>query len=252
MNQNVSPYPLYEDLLAQTHLLVAGATGSGKSVVLNGIIAAAMHRSPSEVQFVLIDPKRVELVEYADLPHTVVYASEPLEMVFALRAALQMTESRFVEMQARRIRKYDGPDLYVIIDELADLLTTMKQQVAPTLRRLSQIGRAAKVHLVAATQCPLASVLDTSIKCNIDARIALRTRSRQDSRNIIEQSGCELLPRFGKAFYMRPEGFDLISVPMVPDAEREYLVAYWQIKKPRMNRPVLACCAEPSWRDRVF
>ena len=218
---------LYEDLLEQVHVMIAGATGSGKSVVINGMLTTALYRNPKEVQFILIDPKRVELIEYADLPHTVCYASEPEEMLEALQMAMEITEARYREMQAQRIRKYQGGDLYVVIDELADLLTTQKKQVLPLLQRLAQIGRAARVHLLVATQCPLSSILDTSVKCNFDVRIALRTRSRQDSRNIMDAAGCEALPRFGKAYYVKPEGTDLIDVPMLPDDERESLIDYW-------------------------
>lgn len=218
---------LYEDMLEQVHLLIAGATGSGKSVVINGMLTTALYRSPKQAHFILIDPKRVELVEYADLPHTIKYASEPFEMLEALQTAMKITEKRYRIMQARRVRKWEGGDLYVVIDELADLLTTMKKQVKPLLQRLAQIGRAAKVHLLVATQCPLASILDTSIKCNFDARVALRTRSRQDSRNIMEMAGCENLPRYGKAYYMKPEGTDLIDVPMLDENDRKKLIAYW-------------------------
>ena len=104
---------LYEDLLEQVHVMIAGATGSGKSVVINGMLTTAIYRNPKMVQFILIDPKRVELIEYADLPHTVAYASEPADMIQALQTAMKITEARYLEMQAKRIRKYDGGDLYV-------------------------------------------------------------------------------------------------------------------------------------------
>jgi S-DNA-T family DNA segregation ATPase FtsK/SpoIIIE len=223
----------YENLLGQTHLLIAGATGSGKSVVINGMIATALNGSPADVQFVLIDPKRVELVDYRDLPHTIAYATDAFETLTALRMTVRIIEARFTEMQKRRIKKYDGSDIYVVIDELADLMTTMKKQASPLLQRIAQIGRAAKVHLVAATQCPLASVIDTSIKCNIDARVALRTRSAQDSRNIIGQAGCEKLPRYGKAIYMNPDDpeLDVVDVPMFDEAARIARVKFWEANK---------------------
>ena len=221
-------YKIYENMLEQNHLLIAGATGSGKSVVVNGIIYNGMYSSPDEFQMILIDPKRVELVSYKDMPHTVAYASEPVDMIKALQTALKITENRYTEMQAARVKKYTGAHLYVIIDELADLMTTNRKQVQPFIQRLCQIGRAARVHVIAATQCPLASVIPTPIKVNFDSRVGLRTRSAQDSRNILGESGCETLPRYGKCYYMTAEGTELLNVPMYTDDEIAELLDYWK------------------------
>ena len=199
-------YSLYADMLKQPHLLIAGATGSGKSVVINGILYTALYNSPAAVELILIDPKRVELIDYAQLPHTLKYASEPGDMVQALELAMTITERRYKAMQARHMKKYDGGAVYVIIDELADLMTTNRRQVQPLLQRLAQIGRAANVHIIAAPQCPLSAVIPTPIKVNFDSRVGLRTRSKQDSRNILGVGGCELLPRYGQGYYMTPEG----------------------------------------------
>lgn len=229
-------YDLYNDMLQQPHLLVAGATGSGKSVVINGIMYTALFKSPAQVQFILIDPKRVELIDYKPLPHTLMYASEPGEMVEALEKAMEITESRYRAMQRDRVKKYSGGAVYVVIDELADLMTTNKRQVQPLIQRLCQIGRAANVHVIAATQCPLATVIPTPIKVNFDARVALRTRSAQDSRNILGLKGCELLPRYGKGYYMTPAGLQLYNIPMYsPDKVKEMLDYWRQQKKPRLR-----------------
>lgn len=226
-------YNLYLDMLTQPHLLIAGATGSGKSVVINGIISTALYHSPATVQFILIDPKRVELAEYKQLPHVIHYASEPAQMVQALQDALNITENRYKTMQRDGVRKWSGGAVYVVIDELADLMTTNRREVQPLIQRLAQIGRAANVHIIAATQCPLSAVIPTPIKVNFDARVALRTRSAQDSRNILSVSGCELLPRYGQGYYMTPEGLTLCNVPMISDDERNRLITYW---KPRRIR----------------
>ena len=220
-------YTVYESMLEQTHLLVAGATGSGKSVVINGIIHNGLYSNPDHFQLILVDPKRVELSMCRNLPHTVAYASEPAEMVQALNLAMKITEKRYTEMQAAGVRKYSGSHLYVIIDELADLMTTNKKQVQPLIQRLCQIGRAANVHVIAATQCPLAAVIPTPIKVNFDSRVALRTRSAQDSRNILETTGCEKLPRYGKAYFMTPDGTELYDIPMYTDDEHKELLDYW-------------------------
>ena len=224
---------LYLDMLTQPHLLIAGATGSGKSVVINGIISTALYHSPATIQFILIDPKRVELAEYKQLPHVIRYASEPAQMVQALQDALNITENRYKTMQRDGVRKWSGGAVYVVIDELADLMTTNRREVQPLIQRLAQIGRAANVHIIAATQCPLSAVIPTPIKVNFDARVALRTRSAQDSRNILSMSGCELLPRYGQGYYMTPEGLTLCNVPMISDDERNRLITYW---KPRRIR----------------
>lgn len=222
-------------MLKQPHLLIAGATGSGKSVVINGLVYTAMYDSPAAVQFILIDPKRVELVDYKPLPHTLMYASEPGEMVKALEKAMEITESRYKAMQRQRVKKYPGGALYVIIDELADLMTTARRQVQPLIQRLAQVGRAANVHIIAATQCPLATVIPTPIKVNFDSRVALRTRSAQDSRNILGLTGCELLPRYGQGYYMTPDGLKLYNIPMQPQEDINALVKYWQRSRPRFR-----------------
>lgn len=228
-------YTLYKDMLKQPHLLIAGATGSGKSVVINGLVYTALYDSPAAVQFILIDPKRVELVDYKPLPHTLQYASEPGDMIQALEKAMGITESRYRAMQAQHVKKYGGGAVYVIIDELADLMTTDRRHVQPLLQRLAQIGRAANVHIIAATQCPLAAVIPTPIKVNFDARVALRTRSAQDSRNILGVKGCELLPRYGQGYYMTPDGLTLYNIPMQDPASVKTMLDYWKRQKPRLK-----------------
>ena len=131
------------------------------------------------------------------------------------------------------MKKYGGGAVYVIIDELADLMTTNRRQVQPLLQRLCQIGRAANVHVIAATQCPLSSVIPTPIKVNFDARVALRTRSAQDSRNILGVKGCELLPRYGQGYYMTPDGLTLYNIPMQDPADIAQIVRYWHKARPR-------------------
>lgn len=226
---------LYADMLKQIHVMIAGAAGSGKSVVINGMIHAALFHSPARVGFILIDPKRVELAEYKRLPHTLRYASEPADIIRALEYAMELTETRYRAMQKAGKRLYDGSDVYVIIDELADLMTTQKRLVTPLIQRLCQVGRAARVHVIAATQCPIAAVIPTPIKVNFDARLGLRTRSKQDSRNILGEAGCEALPRYGYGYYMTPEGMDLYTLPMIPDAERRRIIEFWEHSRPRRH-----------------
>ena len=224
-------FDLFDDMADQPHLLVAGATGSGKSVVINGIISNLMYRFPGDdlgdAKLILIDPKRVELSMYKNLPHTIRYASEPADMLAALAEAMAITEQRFQTMQRQGVRKYRGSDIYVIIDEFADLMTTQRRAVVPLIQRLAQIGRAARVHIILATQTPIAKILPTEIKCNFDARVGLRTRSDQDSRNIIGKSGLEELPRYGCGYYMKPGEEGYWKIPYVKDEELERLANHW-------------------------
>lgn len=220
-------YSLYLDMLRQPHLLIAGATGSGKSVILNGLISTLLYRGPQEAQLILLDPKRVELAEYRKLPHAIAYASEPGEMVPTLELAMQIIDCRYRQMQRAGLHNYAQNHVYLCIDELADLMTTNKRGVLPCLQRIGQIGRAANVHLIACTQCPLSEVIPTPLKVNFDARVGLRTRSAQDSRNILGVTGCERLPRFGQGYYMTPEDFALWNIPMLPDEERQRLIKWW-------------------------
>lgn len=228
---NGTRYQLYVDMLDQPHLLIAGTTGSGKSVIINSLIYTALFNPPGRaaggVQFILIDPKRVELSIYRYLPHTIVYAADPPERLYALQYALSITESRFRQMQVDQIRKYQGGHVYVIIDEYADLMTTQKRDTMPIVQRLAQIGRAARVHVILATQTPISRILPTEIKCNFDSRVGLRTRSTQDSRNIIGRPGLETLPRQGYGVYMTPDGDSTIKIPMISDADIIARVNHW-------------------------
>ena len=223
-----SAYKLYADMLKQTHILIAGATGSGKSVLINGLITTALHQSPREAQFILIDPKMVELIDYKNLPHTIKYASDPDDMVDALEYAMSITTTRYQVMQAAGVKKYPGSKVYVFIDELADLMTTDKKRVMPLIQRLCQIGRAAGVSVIAATQCPLAAVIPTPIKVNFDTKVALHTVTAQHSRNIMDANGCEKLPRYGKAYYINPDYQGIVTVPMIEAAEQSRIIAHWK------------------------
>ena len=226
-------YNLYRQLADRPHLLIAGATGSGKSVALNGIIHSLLTlHSPFECQLVLIDPKKVELIQYERLPHTARYASDLPEIVRALQWAVDETDRRFNCMQRDRIREYNGPHLYVIVDELADLMTTQKKETLPLLQRLAQVGRAAHVHVIACSQNVLAVTIPTVLKCNFSTVLGLRTMNAQQSRQLISAPGCEMLPdpkREGKGYGYLRDGADLqkYALHMYTDEEIQRLVDYW-------------------------
>lgn len=227
-------YTPFLRLADRPHLLIAGATGSGKSVALNGIITSLlMTESPFRVQFCLIDPKKVELVQYADLPHTAKYASEHPDIVRSLQWAVEETDRRFSTMQIYKVKEYEGPHLYVIIDELADLMVSIKKETLPPLQRLAQIGRAARVHVIACTQNVLAVTIPTVLKCNFSTIVGLRTCNAQQSRFLISSTGCEMLPdpkREGKGYGFIRDGADLekILIYKYPDDVTESVIAWWK------------------------
>lgn len=227
--------PLYRDMASQTHLLIAGCTGSGKSVVINGIMHSLLLHSPVINRFILIDLKMVELSDYRALPHTITYADDVKSSIKALEMALDICKLRYADMQRRREKLYSGCHVYIVIDELADLMTTAKRDVTPLLQRIAQIGRAARVHIIAATQCPITSVIPTQIKVNFDAVLGLRTRSAQDSRNILGCNGCETLPKYGNGYYMTSDGVQLYKLPMISQSELDRVIHHWTSSKPKRH-----------------
>lgn len=229
---------LYAAMLGAGHTLIAGAQGSGKSTVMAGLIHTALKDSPAVCQMVIIDPKRVDMVEYSQLPHVVRYATEAPQIAEALRYSLAVMEARYNDMAKRRLKEYDGAMLYVFIDEVADLMTNPanKRTFSPMIQRLAQLGRAARITVIMATQCCLRTVIDTSIKCNFPSRVALRTATAQDSRNIIDRAGAEQLPNprtAGVAHGIWKNGADVNTwlLPRYEESERQRIIDHWSNKK---------------------
>lgn len=224
-------YNLYANALRAPHLLISGATGSGKSVIINNLIYTALYKPPANVSggayFVLIDTKRTELNIYQKLPHTLIYETEIEKIIKALQKMIQLIEKRFKKMQRKKEKIYSGADIYIFIDEFADLMTVARQEVSPLIQRIAQIGRAARIHLIIGTQSPIAKILPTEIKCNFDFRFSCRTRSAQDSRNILGIAGCEKLPQHGQAYYMDTTGINLYNIHKTSDNEINRLIAHW-------------------------
>lgn len=238
-------YKLYADMLKQPHLLIAGATGSGKSVVINALIYTALYCFPDNqnggAQFILIDAKEVELLAYKDLPHTIAHATEQNQIRNALFYAVDLMGRRYKEMRRRSEKQYSGGHLYIIIDEFADLMTTDKNFTVPLLQRIAQKGRAANIHLILATQTPHSDIIPTKIKCNFDYRVGLRTGSAQDSRNILGISGCERLPDpkitgSGYGYYKTGADCKLYQLPMYTDDEIASRVNWWTAQKNPLRR----------------
>ena len=235
---------MYDAMLNAGHTLIAGAQGSGKSTVMSGLIHTALKDSPAECKMVIIDPKRVDMVEYSHLPHVVRYATEPQQIAEALRYSLAVMEARYNDMAKRRLKEYDGAKLFVFIDEVADLMTdsTNKRTFTPMIQRLAQLGRAARITVIMASQVCLASVISTPIKANFPSRLALRTATAQDSRNIIDMKGAEQLPNprtAGVACGIWRNGSDveLRELHRYDESERQRIIDHWSDK--RNSRKVL-------------
>lgn len=234
---------LYNDMLQQVHMLIAGATGSGKSTVVNGIMHAAMYQSPAMIQFILIDPKGTELDMYARLPHTIQYAQTSDECLEALQNAMNITRKRFDSMKRKGLREYDGAHIYVVIDELMYLFNRpdVKRQAMNTLQDILVIARAARVHVIACTQNPTTATIPATLRCNFDSRLGLRTTTAQDSRNIIGIKGCELFPNptlahIAYGYYMHGGENEVFELNRIEDEEIQRLIAYWKKNsKPRLK-----------------
>jgi S-DNA-T family DNA segregation ATPase FtsK/SpoIIIE len=205
IGRDIAGIPIVGDLAKMPHLLVAGQTGSGKSVMINDILTSLLYRnSPSELKLILVDPKQVELAPYNDLPHLLTpVINEPEKCISALKWAVAEMERRLrtmAEVSKRNIGEYNElkqeegmPYIVIVIDELADLMMMAARDVEALIVRLAQKARAAGIHLVLATQRPSVDVITGLIKANVPARIAFTVASQVDSRTIIDQVGAEKL-----------------------------------------------------------
>ena len=260
--------PVSADLAKMPHLLVAGATGAGKSVCLNAIILSLLYRArPDEVQMILVDPKRVELSMYADLPHLVhpVVTDMDLTKNALLWAIDEMNRrlSLFSKVKVRNITGYNDrqarlraeveaggavpvdaetgepedlsnmPFLVIIVDELADLMMVKRKEVEGSIVRLAQLARAAGIHLIIATQRPSVDVVTGIIKANFPCRIAFKVTSGQDSRTILDGAGAEKLLGMGDMLF-KPNGgmIQRLHGAFVSDEEVSAVVEYWKSQQP--------------------
>lgn len=237
------------DMAKQTHLLIGGATRSGKSVLLNSFIFNQINyclpimnteeNSDRQCGFFLIDPKMgVEFSRFKKLPHTLGFATNDSDAVSALSSAISMMEERYTELTESGCRKYNGKHVYVVIDEMADI--SGNKQVSALIDRLARLGGAANIHLLLATQQPLitSGAILSSTKANMTAQIALRCEEAKDSRAIIRQAGAELLPLNGFCLYRTPYFTDIqkLSVPYTSDDEIDSVIAFW-LAQVEANRP---------------
>ncbi len=218
LGRDVAGFPVFADLAKMPHLLVSGATGAGKSVAIHSMIASFLYRNPPQVlRFIIVDPKRVELSMYNDVPHLLTpVITDSKTTVQALRWATKEMDRRYDILslhQTRDIMSYNGfaakaseqefmPYIVIIIDELADLMATFPREVESSIIRLAQMARAVGIHLVVATQRPSVEVITGLIKANITSRIALQVASQIDSRTILDAAGAEKLLGNGDMLFL--------------------------------------------------
>lgn len=217
IGKDIVGHSVVADLARMPHLLVAGQTGSGKSVMINDILTSLLYRnSPSDLKLILVDPKQVELTPYNDLPHLLTpVIHEPEKCISALKWAVAEMERRLKTMAGvgkRNIEEYNKlkpeermPYVVIVIDELSDLMMMAARDVEALIVRIAQKARAAGIHLILATQRPSVNVITGLIKANVPARIAFTTVSQVDSRTIIDQMGAEKLLGRGDMLYITAE-----------------------------------------------
>ena len=207
--------PSFTDLAKMPHLLIAGATGAGKSVAINAIIGSILfNATPDEVRFLMIDPKRIELSGYEGIPHLLhPVVVEPKLANRALMWAVREMERRYRLLEEAKVKSFDSynehseeklPYIVIIVDELADLMMVASKEVEASIARLAQMARAAGMHLILATQRPSVDVLTGLIKANFPARISFKVSSKVDSRTIIDATGAEHLLGMGDMLFMPP------------------------------------------------
>jgi DNA segregation ATPase FtsK/SpoIIIE, S-DNA-T family len=246
LGKDVSGQAVVADLASMPHLLIAGTTGSGKSVCIAALTTClVMNNTPEDLRLVMIDPKMVELVRFNGLPHLYGKVETDLERILAVLRwtvaemdrrykLLESTHSRNIDTYNRKIRRRRGepplPHIVVMIDELADLMMTAPDQTEPMLVRLAQMARATGIHLVVATQRPSTDVVTGLIKANFPARISFAVASSIDSRVILDTAGAESLLGRGDMLFLPPEAGSPLRAQgvMITDQEIERVISFWQ------------------------
>ena len=247
LGRDVAGYPQVADLTQMPHLLIAGTTGSGKSVCINAILTSMLlYNTPEELRFVLVDPKRVELTNYNGIPHLLApVVVETEKVIGALQWMTREMDKRyheFAQLGARNISEYNArieakggkkyPYLVIVIDELADLMMIAPSETESTITRLAQLARATGIHMILATQRPSVDVVTGLIKANFPARIAFAVASGTDSRVILDQPGAERLLGRGDMLYQAPDAPAAARLQgvYISDIETARLVDFWRVQ----------------------
>ena len=254
MGKDINGRIVTADLATMPHVLIAGSTGSGKSVAINAMIMSVLYKAtPQQVRLILVDPKRVELGMYEGIPHLFTpIITEPKLAANALRNAVREMERRLKLLASRSVRNIDQynklfdnqtpslfedaeaeqplPHIIIIIDELADLMMLDKANVEEAITRLAQMARAVGIHLVLATQRPSVDVITGLIKANVPTRISFRLATKVDSRTILDSNGAEALLGRGDMLFLPPGTSRLqrLHAPFVTEKEISDVVAFWK------------------------
>jgi S-DNA-T family DNA segregation ATPase FtsK/SpoIIIE len=247
LGRSVSGDPVVANLATMPHLLIAGATGSGKSVCINAITTClAFNNRPQDLRLVMIDPKMVELSRFNGLSHLLGPVETDLERIgrvlYWATQEMNLRYKKFAASSARHLDDYNKkapaqerlPRIVILIDELADLMLSSPDETERTITRLAQMARATGIHLVMATQRPSVDVVTGLIKANFPARISFAVTSQVDSRVILDQPGAETLLGQGDMLYMAPDSSKLVRVQgcFVSDEEIQRLLDYWHEQTP--------------------
>jgi len=253
IGKDIMGRPVVTDLKIMPHLLIAGATGSGKTVCLNSLITSILYKAtPDEVKFILIDPKMVELVPYNGLPHllcpVVVDIKKAVNTLKWLISEMKRRYHIFSEAKVRNIESYNLnseeklPYIVVVIDELADLMMIAKNEIEHSIIRLAQLSRAAGIHLILATQRPSVNVITGVIKANLPCRISFQVTSKFDSRTIIDTVGAEKLLGRGDLLFIPPHSSSTIRIQgsFISDEEIENVCQFIKSQRePEYNMEII-------------
>jgi S-DNA-T family DNA segregation ATPase FtsK/SpoIIIE len=269
LGKTIHGEPYMTDLATMPHLLIAGSTGTGKSVAINSMLSSILFRAtPDEVRLIMIDPKRVELGMYEDIPHLMTpVVVDPKQAVNALRWAVKEMEERYKKLAKAGVRNIEQfnrnaahqandksaaeseqlllplPYIVVVIDELADLMMVARGDVEESIARLAQMARAVGVHLLLATQRPSVDVITGLIKANLPSRISFRVQSKTDSRTILDGNGAEQLLGSGDMLFMPPGSSRAIRLhgPYISEQESARLASFLRKQgKPIYNTSITA------------
>ena len=252
LGKNISGKPIVGDLTSMPHLLIAGTTGSGKSVCINTIILSLLYRhTPDKCKFILIDPKMLELSTYEGIPHLLCpVITEAKKAASVLGWVVKEMESRYRLMTKEGVRNIDGynakhklpmPYIVVVVDEMSDLMLVAGKEIENYIQKLSQMARAAGIHIIMATQRPSVDVITGTIKANFPTRISFQVTSKIDSRTILGEQGAEQLLGKGDMLYMSSANRIVrIHAPFVSDSEIE-----------KINNSIRAQ-AEPDYIDEIL
>ncbi|MEM7008583.1 MAG: DNA translocase FtsK 4TM domain-containing protein [Thermodesulfobacteriota bacterium] len=261
LGKDIAGLPFFMDLRKAPHLMIAGTTGSGKSVLLNAIITSMLYKaSPRELKFIMIDPKMLELSVYEDIPHLLhPVVTEPKKASAALRWAVHEMDERYrilseegvrdIESYNKSLMKRDDEDkwdkflpyIVIVLDELADLMMVSGSEIKESITRLSQKARASGIHLIVATQRPSADVVAGLIKANFPARISFLVFSKIDSRIILDAGGAERLLGKGDMLFLEPGTSNLMRLQgaLISDEEREGITEYIKSQgRPEYNEEI--------------